>query len=805
MTRPLTIPEILARRPITNGGGGAPVSGMPSSSTNSVFTLTTTPQKRVLSIVCWNVQVFTAGKAEANPYVNVIIGATLEALGADLCVLLETRDHVSVNLAAVEHRIANPVSNATLHIPSEEEWDEHELIAEDVQRMRAMETLAAAPTTYRMIGSALTGKRYKPPKRLYLYGNGQKFFPKFLKQFANGAWKEVFEEYQALSAYYDVYSQTLGLQVDYRGVLPTGETDVEFRLKRCGDCNAHLGDGTCDTCAWSAQEEPYLTALRETLDEVAWSLAGSVQLETYGVLVRPNAIGVDGGDGLIHFDDKSAAVDARGCRLASYGVAPRPDDAILRDAQARLNCPVTGVFDTATQLAVGGYQSANGLTVTGTLDAPTLAALGVATRMNVPLGYLDPTSAYYGRSPFIIPILFSAGGTEVRLPVVAFHAPYGKSDENGLNARGDAVLAIEDADVGGFTPTSAVADAIIIGDLNLDTSASPSTQDGRAAVRAYTALQSKGYSPKTVGVKSSLIGLSNPNWKKQKKKDKYDGARWTSITGSTSDFVSSAYDNVLVKGGVNAKVLTGAIIDVIDFIQQNLTSFDLTEALREYPDLKSLSPEQIAFFIYHAYVSDHLPVLIDIEVDPAPDNFRQTMTALAQQRRIEMLQQMRRHFEVTGTIRHIAQCPAPAATIAWGTDEIWIGTLKQTDPYNEQYAVVTLDCGGAEEQFAVEHGYAEKIFPEEGVVIVSNQDRVASIAIRAIPGAQHFRGLPNKGGIVVGQVTRHSQDGERFRLVGPTVRATIPRIPDVGLPEIGSTLLVVYSGVELTEISTRPS
>lgn len=803
MTRPLTIPEIMARRPVTTA---TPTSGfgMPSSSTSSLFTLSTAPPKRVLTIVVWNVQVFNAQKAEANPYVNLIIGKALEALSADMCILLETREHVSINLAAIQHRLANPVSNSTAHIPSEEEWDEETLIEEERARMQELKKVDTSPVGYQMIGSALTGKRYKPPKRLYLYGNPNTFFPKFLKSLANGVWKTKYAESAALRAYYAPYSQSADAPLaDYRTVIATAEPDVEFRLQRCGTCRAHLGNGGCDACAWSAEEEPYLTAIRETIAEVAFTLAG-VQLETYGVLVRPTAIGIDGGDGLIYFDDKFAGVDVRGCLLASHGVAPRPVADVIKAAQKALNCTETGVVDIPTVSAIRSFQASANLTVNGTLDDPTLTALRVPTKQKTPLGYQVSSSKFYGRSPFLIPLVVSINGAETRVPLVAFHAPYGKETEDALNARGDSVVAIHDANRGDLNTVGTGPDSIIMGDLNLDTSASGTTKDGRAARGAYGRLAGQGYTALTFGVKSSLIGLANNNWRKQKKKTQYDGAAWTGVTGPTTNFISSAYDNVLIRGALGPHVVTGAIVDVIDFIRTNLGRLDPGPAIAEYSDFNTLQPEQQAFFIYHAFISDHLPVLLDVLVDAPPPNFRQTLTKSAQDRRIAMILQTKRHFELTGTVAFLTSCPPAHIKITTpGGNAIYLATWKAAEPHSQTHAKLTVDFNGTDEEFYVRHGYNEQLFFGDRLVVMAESTREARV-IRAMPGAEQFRGLGPGMTLMLGRVTRHSLDGKRFRVLCAQHRCTVPKNDGEPLPPVGTTVLVIHTGATLTEIATRP-
>ena len=82
----------------------APYASVPVSSSDDVMVTVNIPlDMHIFSILCWNVQVFDEGKAENNLLVNRIIRRVLNALSVDVCVMLETRENPSINLAAVEH------------------------------------------------------------------------------------------------------------------------------------------------------------------------------------------------------------------------------------------------------------------------------------------------------------------------------------------------------------------------------------------------------------------------------------------------------------------------------------------------------------------------------------------------------------------------------------------------------------------------------------------------------------------------------------------------------------------------------
>lgn len=130
---------IVARRPPSSAT--MPIAAFAASSGSAVTTIGATP-KKVFTIVSWNVEGFGNTKALANPYVNGVLRSVLSELDADVYLILETDEDASVNLAAVEHELAN-AKNTKLDDSTPEDWDLKELEAEAANVAKNAEALAA--------------------------------------------------------------------------------------------------------------------------------------------------------------------------------------------------------------------------------------------------------------------------------------------------------------------------------------------------------------------------------------------------------------------------------------------------------------------------------------------------------------------------------------------------------------------------------------------------------------------------------------------------------------------------------------
>jgi hypothetical protein len=846
------------------------------------------PAKKTLSIVSWNVQTFFETKAQANPYVNVVINGVLEDLDADVCLLLETRENVSVNLSAIEHRLANPTSYKPDE-STEDEWDTKELEEEAAEALKQAPVLSVQPLKYMAIGTELTGKRFKPPERIFLYDNDNKnkIWPKFHKAQSltgntyNQLWKTTYSSSGVLQAYYTPFSASSNSVINIWnvGANATAESDVEFRLNRCTDCGDHLGkNAACDTCAGFNPFSTALENLRNELDSVSYRAMGNVELETYGILVRPHNLFFNYGR-LIQLKDKAASADHWGCQILRY--APPPPNAKLSlqeraqifkrwarlpskasdtDVAKALQAKLVnqGIDPDTTALAgkldalgvprqtsqpmseelsleqrvglLGLPSNATPQEVIGAVDKALqqqrsdpvaiawdaqFTALGIPTEPAVGdlLPYLDPSSTTFGRSPFVVPMVARLSGDtgETAFPVVGFHAPYGADNGPGLQVRVDALAQLLQADVGS-KDRRAFRDhdpAIIIGDLNLDLAESTTNMFGKAAHDAYQALASSGFDYLIPKVPSSLISVFNNNWKKQKKSNKYEGAPFLSKTGDVTNFTSSAYDNILVRGtALKKKVITAAVVDVLGWIKDKLQKglLDPTAAIQEWSDFTKLDDDQKAFFIYRVFVSDHLPVVLDLEVDPLPDNFDEQAKARLWINRIAYAKSKIRRFEVSYTkALWLDLCPATTLYSVTGpVSTLYIATLT-----------ALTDSG-----FALSDGANTQTFGRPAHLYgVPELNKPAAVLI-ADPGTnkQYVHALIGCGNptelfvpvdrvancaITIGRVTAVAKDRKRFRIAMGEYRCTLP-VPESwpDAPAKDSYVLVVLEGCNVQPVQT---
>ncbi|PRP93289.1 hypothetical protein ENSA5_43110 [Enhygromyxa salina] len=665
MAAPLTINEVLTNRSnkidseheqrvLTAKSKLQTISSSLSDSSQTT-TINLPAKAKALTIVSWNVQTFEPGKSLTNPFVNRVINETLAALDVDVCVLLETRTDCYVNMGAIETGYAQAEGWAA-YGGDDEEGDE------DGERLDGLD--GGPPLTYLQHGSDMTGKLWRPPKRIHVYDVGfaatckkitdyaslvslskadkkakldnkkltkkkakkltrlqkaytqgnlegaekanaaQKklardyaFFPRFLKSLCTGEsgpstdWKVVLtaKRFEALRFYYDTLvldNQLKAQPVDVTTLAnldPQHNWRVVFELKRCSACNLSLGSGDCDSCE---QYGPYslpLKLLRASVDEITFYRCSAQ--ESYAVLLRPNAE---------TFGPSSRGIWLRGKCAAAHVVASN----LLMRAPDELITSTSG-------------------------PGPVKLKAG---RL---LGYQDNTNklGFYGRCPFKLGLeLWLPGETKSRhVPMVAFHGPFGASTNAGIEIRAAAMKELIRADVGVarldnkgqpvvnngkrvFVPFAEVPQGMIIGDFNLDWS--PGVKKPKSpqkiANQLYDFFDSIGFNPAIKdGIATSLITTHDKN------------QAWTSKGPATADFTSSAYDNCFIKGAeLQSKLANAAVVDVIQMIADNIDDYQLPPDDHLATKFSTLSAKQRAFYIYHNYVSDHLPIVIDILVQP---------------------------------------------------------------------------------------------------------------------------------------------------------------------------------------------
>jgi hypothetical protein len=405
----------------------------------------------------------------------------------------------------------------------------------------------------------------------------------------------------------DKYELQQPLDPTFAVWLPADNWRVVFRLKRCEGCGEKLGTGKCSACEELGAYTTTLQNLKGVLDTLAYYR--SAAMESYSVLVRQSAEVFGPSTNGIFLSGKQAAVHQVSAGLVMYA----PPEVIVQN---------------------GGVAE-----FTGRL-------LNYQVNDNKGLGF-------YGRCPFRLTVEFSLpGGSHIPMPMVAFHGPFGASTIDGVRARAAALRELMNADVGvaqrdaqgqvmmmdGRMEMKALRDvpfALVLGDFNLDWSpdlANPDTKQG-IANQLYADFDVAGFKPIIEGgVATSLLNVYAEGWKQQ--------------GPDTIDFTSSAYDNFFLHGdSILPYVANAAAIDVLQMIADHLVEFPLpaNDPLGA-ATFDALSDKQKAFYIYHRYVSDHLPIVCDIMVAPMTEDDRAAHRLRAQ--KTAMMKSMLSAFDV---------------------------------------------------------------------------------------------------------------------------------------------------------------
>jgi len=414
-------------------------------------------------------------------------------------------------------------------------------------------------------------------------------------------------------------------------------------------------------------------------------------------------------------------------------------------------------------------------------------------------------------------VVLSGDTEETEIPLVGFHAPYGEDNPEGFKMRVYSLIQVLDADVGDGLAFQAHDSAILIGDLNLDLNDAHTR--GEYAQDAYAGLAEAGFLPGIPAVPSSLASVFNNNWKKNKLRTKYDEAPALSRTGDVTKFTSSAYDNVLVKGDkLRSKVITAAVIDVIGWIKEGLESnppvISEEGALLEWPGFAKLNSDQKAFFIYRAFVSDHLPVVLDIEVEPLPDDYDLQIQALLVKQRLKSPKL--KLLELTYSDCHwIDSCPATESS-DWIVTARSIVGIRRVTKFDRQTGFTLQDFTDSGQPISRDFSVPIRVIGSPAVTQLA-----AGIEMKATPlslkyvealvdcanRAEYFVAIdPDRhSALLIGRVTKVSRDGLRFRIEVGSHRCVLTR-PDrwPNPPEVGSYILAVLEGLVQKEVWVVP-
>ncbi|MCY1057544.1 hypothetical protein [Nannocystis sp. SCPEA4] len=253
------------------------------------------------------------------------------------------------------------------------------------------------------------------------------------------------------------------------------------------------------------------------------------------------------------------------------------------------------------------------------------------------LGYHELNGSFNCRSPFTMPLWLSLDGNHVQVPLAALHAIWGGGTGPFVKARSVSVEKMLDLAISYPGADLAAMDsfdnALLLGDFNLNYDPSKNNAHGAA----FRSLKTKGWRNTTLGTKTSLGTLDNGLKKMLKSSD-------------PNQLYSMAYDHFLLKTGkdLDTHVVQAGVIDIIDMAKRMIAAdpqlaadIDTDAAIPRYSKSNKSKPPTIynlpgckdpdlarAFYFYRDYVSDHVPILIDILVDtqdPAQAELRDRM------------------------------------------------------------------------------------------------------------------------------------------------------------------------------------
>lgn len=629
------------------------------------------PRPEVLTVVSWNVQTFEAGKSLGNPFVNKVINRVLEALDADICILLESRADSYVNMNAIEtrHEGTGGWKEAAEEgaddedggddDPDDEASSPHGGIDEEAPEEDAPMGDGGGPLTYLQNASEMTGKLWVPPKVIHVYHPDSVAYCADIKLIQRlTTLKGKHDKSGALSKKDQRTYLTLEKRYDKkfadkdpilaRALVAPPEakrfaSSYAFQPKLLKSlCVGELG-ATQDWLATLRSDEHtptrayfdlyYVREADWTEARVGWDTdISSVSVDcNWRFVLRlkrcsgcGDYLGVGACDACgelgpytTNLQNLSQAVDEvafyRCTCQESYSILIRPDASVLGSSAQGLwiKDKLVSAKTIAARLLMRGPDQ---------LDPKD----GKFLKAGPFLGYQDRKIGFYGRCPYLLPIELWLPYEDVsrNLYMVAFHGPFGASTKAGVELRADAMREVLEAGVGMGSKLDAEPHVMILGDFNLDWAPGAPKPDAYQKIAAglYDGFVKKGLYPLIEGVGTSLISI-------------HGQAKWKTVDPTTIEsYTSSAYDNCFLRGDdVRAHVVTAAVIDVISWIEDNLGDFELPESDPHHDNPDALPPKTLAFYIYRKYVSDHLPIVCDILVAPMTPR----MKALAKQAREE--------------------------------------------------------------------------------------------------------------------------------------------------------------------------
>lgn len=592
-------------------------SSLPPSSVSS---LATPPNKKIFSIVAWNVQDYKSEKM-SNPFVNDFVRQIADKLSVDLLILIETDYDLTELAANIES--ADPMNFGDLFInppskPKDEDWSD---ITDPVKKIQHLEEMAKALPKYNLFASEIAHRRVDLPKT-FTAGDLQstKFKPN------SSDFQEYIEWLEGLKPCYTVTDKNFPPVLNnYDLLISTAKKNpahfvnnlapnIVFDLiTNCANCKgAALGlddclwckglgkdfSGACKACEGTGKRKIICPVCEGTGDYSIESETRVIQI-LREIVKREIVPGVDTETYTMFWRKDSSEVSSR---FTVTAVPAADEKAVWLNPQG---CGLTSTDD-----------------------------------KGVELGYQNPKSKFNGRCPYVIPLTMSINRKREFVPMAVLHTIWGigsakkgasqkekqevkTKNKNAEEGRVESVLKMLDLGVMRGTDRVKIRSTtnfILLGDLNLDYKPSSSRgYDANAYKQISQALinttgNSKDFILPVIGGSKSVFTILETAHKKDFK-DK--------------DIYTNAYDQFLIakSSALFPNIVNGGVIDVLALLEEEIsknptlqTNIDndigqQTNKKGAKIFTKTINDRFRAFYVYRKYVSDHLPIVLDILVD----------------------------------------------------------------------------------------------------------------------------------------------------------------------------------------------
>ena len=276
-------------------------------------------------------------------------------------------------------------------------------------------------------------------------------------------------------------------------------------------------------------------------------------------------------------------------------------DALLRAGVLRRDMETYSAlfrYDPAIKTASRAYVAVGSYVA---LHSPGHAQLGLYEKTGkIPIDFA-------GRSPWVINLFYrdpgnldkeGIQGNERYFPLVCFHAPF----DSDLSVRVRAITNLLNLGMPNTTSLADQPDAVVAGDFNISLNPQDYTDDTSKSHsgKTYGAFYKAGFIP-TIKEKSTLTTIRGAN------------RTWT----TSAEFRVNAYDNLLLRVHQSSKYRhpAGAVIDLIT---ETFNSSAGNHFLHPVTGQAKFNTIFDAYGWFRTEISDHLPVVCQLDVDGRP-------------------------------------------------------------------------------------------------------------------------------------------------------------------------------------------